>query len=186
MQPEAGAARPHVRRIIKLGGAAITDKARLETLQGDALRASCAHVAACARWAARGCDTVVVHGAGSFGHMQASEYGVARGGDLLADQRLRRGFSLTRASVARRNHLVVAELAGAGLPACGISPCGAWATCGGEVRGWRSPWRGRRRVVHGAWHGGKRGAGARRGPAAPAAGTSSRRAPGEAVGQTAS
>lgn len=43
------------------------------------------------------------------------------------------GFVETRASVTQLNRHVVDALRGAGVPACGLSPCGVWATRGGQV-----------------------------------------------------
>jgi hypothetical protein len=125
------AQRTPVKRIIKLGGAAITNKECFETLQHEVLATSCQQIAACAQDVL--CDTVVVHGAGSYGHMQACQYKVAAGGDLATNTALRMGFTLTRQSVTKLNHLVVAELVRTGLPACGMSPCGYWFTDNRQV-----------------------------------------------------
>lgn len=71
-----------------------------------------------------GCSCHQVHGAGSFGHFQASQYGVARGGtDAVAAVQ---GFVETRRSVTQLNHTVVSALIDAGVPAVGLSPCGSW------------------------------------------------------------
>ncbi|GLC35509.1 hypothetical protein PLESTB_000199800 [Pleodorina starrii] len=119
-------AAPPVRRIVKLGGAAITHKAQLETLQRDVLRRVCASLASDG-----GGGTVLVHGAGSFGHHPASEYGVARG--PLSDPHVRLGFALTRSSVTRLNGHVVGQLVEAGVPAVGLSPLGHYTTSNREV-----------------------------------------------------
>ncbi len=62
--------------VLKLGGSAITEKDRPETLDGRALdRAADAVAAALER--TEGADgLVIVHGGGSFGHHNASEHGV--------------------------------------------------------------------------------------------------------------
>ncbi|KXZ47256.1 hypothetical protein GPECTOR_36g11 [Gonium pectorale] len=133
--PGGDAPPPAVRRIVKLGGAAVTHKALLETLQADVLRRVCTSLAASgsgagvgggggagvggASGAGGGGGTVVVHGAGSFGHHPASEYGVARG--PLSDPRVRRGFALTRRGGA------------AGAPAVGVSPLAIYTTRNREV-----------------------------------------------------
>lgn len=73
-----------------------------------------------------------VHGAGSFGHFQASQYGVARGGhDPAAAVR---GFVETRRSVTQLNHAVVSALVDAGVPAVGLSPCGTWSCSGRQLQ----------------------------------------------------
>ncbi|KAG2483069.1 hypothetical protein HYH03_018052 [Edaphochlamys debaryana] len=141
---------PRVRRIVKLGGAAVTVKSQVETLRPEVLRHTATALAAAAaaaeegegsrekRGAAAGeaGGTVLIHGAGSFGHHPASQYGVARG--PLSDSRVRQGFALTRASVTRLNGLVVAALVEAGAPAVGLSPFGIYTTRDREVTqsGW--------------------------------------------------
>lgn len=120
-----------LRVLIKLGGAALTHKQQLETLNGEVLAAAAAQLAAL--YAAIGPRFVVVHGAGSFGHQAAAAAGVAHGG-LHASPAVRQGFAATRASVCFLNRLVVDALLGAGLPAVGVSPCPSWTTCGGGAR----------------------------------------------------
>lgn len=65
--------------------------------------------------------------AGSFGHQQAAEGGVAAGG-IHGSAVVRQGFTATRASVQKLNGLVVAALLEAGVPAVGVSPCPQWTT----------------------------------------------------------
>ena len=67
--------------LVKLGGAAITIKDKLETLDDEVLDTTISHLIETLNPP----DTdgpapklVVVHGAGSFGHFQASETGVAK------------------------------------------------------------------------------------------------------------
>lgn len=66
---------------------------------------------------------VVVHGAGSFGHFEASQYGITK--PNTPQQTLLEGFAKTRRSVTRLNHLVVSALIDAGIPAVGVSPFGS-------------------------------------------------------------
>jgi len=69
----------------------------------------------------------VVHGAGSFGHKQAREYGISKGtstnGDNSLTARLCEGFSKTRLSVTTLNKHVVTALVERGIPAVTASPC---------------------------------------------------------------
>ncbi|PKI75506.1 hypothetical protein CRG98_004176 [Punica granatum] len=71
---------------------------------------------------------IVVHGAGSFGHFQASKSGVHKGG--LERPLVKAGFVATRISVTKLNLEIVRALARESLPAIGMSPfsCG-WSTC---------------------------------------------------------
>ncbi|XP_024029425.1 uncharacterized protein LOC21398807 isoform X2 [Morus notabilis] len=70
---------------------------------------------------------IVVHGAGSFGHFQASESGVHKGG--LDRPLVKAGFVATRISVTKLNLEIVRALAREGIPSIGLSPfsCG-WST----------------------------------------------------------
>lgn len=70
---------------------------------------------------------IVVHGAGSFGHFQASRSGVHKGGLHLP--LVKAGFVATRISVTSLNLEIVRALAREGIPAVGMSPfaCG-WST----------------------------------------------------------
>ncbi|CAK7326149.1 unnamed protein product [Dovyalis caffra] len=70
---------------------------------------------------------IVVHGAGSFGHFQASKSGVHKGG--LNQTLVKAGFVATRISVTTLNLEIVRALAREGIPSVGMSPfsCG-WTT----------------------------------------------------------
>ncbi|XP_062222350.1 isopentenyl phosphate kinase-like [Phragmites australis] len=161
-QPSHVASRP-VRCIVKLGGAAITNKGDLESINEGSLRSACAQLRQAMSdadsagpekvlgmdWSRRrgdpadpvvdaegfagmvglGLDTnfVVVHGAGSFGHFQASRSGVHKGG--LHSTLVKAGFVATRISVTSLNQEIVRALAREGIPSVGMSPfaCG-WST----------------------------------------------------------
>jgi isopentenyl phosphate kinase len=108
--------------VVKLGGSAITDKSSFETLNKPALE-STASALAHSRWAR---SMVLLHGAGSFGHFQASQYGVSKG---ASDPRFSwLGFAETRSSVTRLNSLVVSAMLRASLPACGLPLFPRWTT----------------------------------------------------------
>ena len=126
--------------VVKLGGAAITHKASAtECLNEPALRSVAGTIAAYIAETRAGGGTpnvVVVHGAGSFGHQFAKQFGVAGGGngtlrtgtDDAFNRNLRRGIAKTRASVCRLNSRVVGALVDAGVDAVGVSPFGNWWT----------------------------------------------------------
>ncbi|KAK3162031.1 hypothetical protein QOZ80_1BG0084390 [Eleusine coracana subsp. coracana] len=159
-QPSPTASRP-VRCIVKLGGAAITNKGELESIDEGSLRSACEQlrqamsdgdspekaldmdwsrrhgdpadpavdVEGFAGMAGLGLDTnfIIVHGAGSFGHFQASKSGVHKGG--LHSTLVKAGFVATRISVTSLNQEIVRALAREGIPSVGMSPfaCG-WST----------------------------------------------------------
>ena len=117
--------------IIKLGGAAITKKDELETIDDEVLDA-CVSIIAKQREKGNP-NIVVVHGAGSFGHFSAKKYGVADGGILegtgaAASERLRKGVAETRASVGKLNSIVTSRLVAAGVPAVSLPTFGHWFT----------------------------------------------------------
>ncbi|KAM4701498.1 uncharacterized protein O3C94_002442 isoform 1-T1 [Discoglossus pictus] len=118
--------------IVKLGGSALTDKKQLETIKPEGLtRAGRILLRLCNS----GLRCIVVHGAGSFGHFQAKEFGVARGtvGTEAVNATLRHGLCATRLSVTKLSNLVVEALVAQGVPAVGISPFSSWRTAGGKV-----------------------------------------------------
>ncbi|XP_013909402.1 PREDICTED: acetylglutamate kinase-like [Thamnophis sirtalis] len=119
--------------ILKLGGSALTQKNQLETLKTESLRRAAVLVSKL--WEAGERRCIIVHGAGSFGHFQAREYGIALGtsGKSAASDNLRQGLCLTRLSVTKLNHLVTEQLISVGVPAVGISPFATWQTTNKNV-----------------------------------------------------
>lgn len=109
--------------VVKIGGSACTKKAQFETLNTDALLACSQQLASLS---AEGVRMAIIHGAGSFGHQDAKEYGVSKGtteGSVLLPERLREGFAKIRLSVTTLNKHILTALIKDGLPAVGISPC---------------------------------------------------------------
>ena len=107
--------------IVKLGGAAITVKdGEPDTPNLDALITCCQKIADAVNthgytlnprtYDEQYLKMIVVHGAGSFGHPQAKEYGVANGGDVDGNARLKEGIEKTKTSVRKLRELVCDEL----------------------------------------------------------------------------
>ncbi|XP_044488532.1 isopentenyl phosphate kinase isoform X2 [Mangifera indica] len=150
-----------IRCIVKLGGAAITCKNELEQINGKNLEVVCSQLRQSMMpsgkvfgmdWSKRpgisdvSCNVnefehqltldshkfIVVHGAGSFGHFQASKSGVHKGG--LHQPLVKAGFVATRISVTTLNLEIVRALAREGIPSVGMSPfsCG-WSTSGRNI-----------------------------------------------------
>ncbi|URD86932.1 Amino acid kinase family [Musa troglodytarum] len=161
-----GGHKPLLRCIVKLGGAAITCKNELESINEEILESVCVQLREAMSKSAnsssgnvvsmdwskrlgkplisapeefRNCRSldldsnfIVVHGAGSFGHFQASSSGVHKGGLHLP--LVKAGFVATRISVTSLNLEIVRALAREGIPSVGMPPfaCG-WSTHGRNV-----------------------------------------------------
>lgn len=98
---------------MKLGGSVLTDKATYRAARTDA-------IARLGRELRDAAPLVVVHGAGSFGHVLAKRHGIADGkGDALAAARV-------HADVRDLQGLVVAALQDEGVPALALSTADLW------------------------------------------------------------
>jgi isopentenyl phosphate kinase len=138
--------------LVKIGGSSITHKAERERLDRDALEwfaetisqsASSVHLAPSDTEECGNLDEsptkpnkdlafVIVHGAGSFGHFSAKDYGLkgqveeplSNSTLSLDEKRFRmRGLAETRLSVQTLNRFVVQSLLDHNVNAVGISPC---------------------------------------------------------------
>jgi len=107
--------------LVKIGGSSITDKARREALNQSALHWFAQSLTS-SRHRHHNRTFVVVHGAGSFGHHTANEYGLGSNGVAMS-ARVGQGLAATRLSVQTLNRHVVQTLLASGIPAVGISPC---------------------------------------------------------------
>lgn len=115
--------------LVKIGGSSLTDKATKETLNATALDWFVGVLKE--QYLLNKFNFVVVHGAGSFGHHTANDYGL-RGHDdpptdVAVDEEQHRyfmkGLAETRLSVQKLNHLVVDGFIKQGIPSVGVSPC---------------------------------------------------------------
>lgn len=101
-------------RIVKLGGSVITDKTRSEpTLRREELRRVAREVASA------GGETIVLHGAGSYGHPGAKKYGLREG---ISTDEGRKGASEVRGTVADLNREVITALLEAGASPWPLPP----------------------------------------------------------------
>ena len=135
--------------IVKLGGAAITVKdGEPDTPNLDALITCCQKIADAVNthgytlnprtYDEQYLKMIVVHGAGSFGHPQAKEYGVANGGDVDGNDRLKEGIEKTKTSVRKLCKLVCDQLSKHDGPlgserVAPISPYGKFFTVGKKL-----------------------------------------------------
>ena len=97
--------------VIKLGGAAITDKARLSVINRRTI-ASTAKVLATHR------DYMLVHGAGSFGHIPVHKYGLK---GPIRSQRQLIGYAKTKASLLKLETELVSILAQEHVPVAPVT-----------------------------------------------------------------
>jgi len=99
--------------LVKLGGSVITDKATTSTLRHDTvdrLAAELAHA---------GKNLIIVHGAGSYGHILAKHHHLNQG---LTTPSQTLGFAQTHASVTHLNALIIDALQQHGIPAISLPP----------------------------------------------------------------
>jgi isopentenyl phosphate kinase len=99
--------------IIKLGGSVITDKTKECTFKTETMDKLARSIKKANK------QTIIVHGAGSFGHILAKEYELNEGYKRLKQIK---GFSLTHEKVQTLNLLVLKSLQEHDIPAVSISP----------------------------------------------------------------
>ncbi|VVC03014.1 Isopentenyl phosphate kinase [Candidatus Burarchaeum australiense] len=108
--------------ILKMGGAAITDKSAYESANDETIW-KLAYAAAQALRKDRKLQLIIVHGAGSFGHPQVLKYRVGSG---VRTAKQAYGFCEVRNSCARLSAAVMRQLLDADVPAV-LLPTGAMA-----------------------------------------------------------
>jgi len=99
--------------IVKFGGSVITEKAKDCCFKQDVMDDLASQVKRAGK------RIILVHGAGSFGHILAKQYDLNNG---FKKKNQLQGFALTHAQVQRLNNLVLASLQNHGLPAVSIPP----------------------------------------------------------------
>jgi isopentenyl phosphate kinase len=105
--------------ILKLGGSVITRKNASEpTLDTENLTRICREISESSYG-----NLIIVHGAGSYGHLYAKEYDI--GAEINSENELERkkqGFSKTQNSVKDLNAMVCKHLQNQGIPTVSIQP----------------------------------------------------------------
>ena len=99
--------------ILKLGGSVITDKAKEGTFREKVMDNLAKQIQKADK------EIILIHGAGSFGHIQAKKYQLDKG---YSRKNQLHGFSVTHEMVQRLNTLVLKSLQSAGINAVSISP----------------------------------------------------------------
>jgi len=99
--------------IIKFGGSVITNKAKKCCFKQEVVDRLAAELKHANK------EIILIHGAGSFGHILAKKYNLNNG---FKQKKQVEGFALTQAMVQRLNNLVLASLHNHDLPAVSIPP----------------------------------------------------------------
>ena len=105
--------------VVKLGGSILTRKRERERLRPKVIQRLATELFQ--GWNAGGAPLVVIHGAGSFGHPGAAQWGLAGPPGSSRNHR-ERGAALTSHRVRDLHQRVVKELLSAGLPAFSVPP----------------------------------------------------------------
>ncbi|KAJ3000341.1 hypothetical protein HDV02_006148 [Globomyces sp. JEL0801] len=111
--------------LIKIGGAAITNKSEFETLQLESITRIGTLLKKLID--ANMYDLILVHGAGSFGHFQAKKYQINNGKgfpnlpDPVLEQNYRMGLASTRQSVSKLNNVILDSFIQFGIPVITVS-----------------------------------------------------------------
>ena len=99
--------------LIKLGGSVITDKTQYRTFNREAVRRLCGEIRD------SGASVIIVHGAGSFGHVVAKEHSLQNGS---ASPTQIPAVARVQYDVRELNLMVIDELLNAGIPAVSVPP----------------------------------------------------------------
>tara|TARA_B100001250_G_scaffold407860_1_gene429327 strand:- start:2421 stop:3215 length:795 start_codon:yes stop_codon:yes gene_type:complete len=112
------------RLVIKMGGGLISDKSSMKKFEPEAVRRV---VDALSSASEMGVSIILVHGAGSFGHLLAKKWGIAGGVESGISERQREAVSEIRSDMRELNGLVVEEFEVLGMK-CSSYPPSKWAT----------------------------------------------------------
>ncbi len=112
-------------KIIKLGGSLLTDKNKLESLRAGVLRRVCEEIKS------SGEKVLIVHGAGSYGHILAKKYGLNKG---FQNKKQLKGLFECYSSLNGLHLRVVKELNVAGLPAISFRPYAVCSANKGRIK----------------------------------------------------
>ncbi|MCL2712621.1 MAG: isopentenyl phosphate kinase [Methanomassiliicoccaceae archaeon] len=97
--------------LIKLGGSVITDKKEYKRFRKDVVSRLCREIKD------SGKEVIIVHGAGSFGHVIAKQYELQKG-RIRNDQT--EGIAKVASDTRELNNLIVSELTNAGIPSVAV------------------------------------------------------------------
>ncbi len=109
--------------VIKLGGGLITDKGREKTVDADAVRSVAKFIAEITDI---GYAVILVHGAGSYGHILAKKWSIASGSNSSIIENQHKAVSQIRKDMVELNTIVIDSLELHGLQ-CECLPPSDWA-----------------------------------------------------------
>lgn len=104
--------------IVKLGGSVITDKSQYLSFRQETAEKIIDVIAGLHE------PLIIVHGAGSFGHIKAKEYGLPG----KVSPRTLKGFSVVHNDVMRLNLKIMDELISAGFDAVSVPPASTFSS----------------------------------------------------------
>ena len=110
--------------LIKLGGSVITDKSEYKTFDREQTSRLCREIAE------SGCETLIVHGAGSFGHVLAKKYSIQKG---LSDPEQVPAAAQVHHDAMELGLLVTQTLIDSGIPASSVAPGNCFVMDGGRL-----------------------------------------------------
>ena len=111
------------RVVIKLGGGLITDKGSMKKFDSDSMERVADSISSVVEM---GVPIVIVHGAGSFGHLLAKEWSISEGVDQKIAEEQRMIVDEIRSDMRELNGLVIDKLADSELESEGLPPS-EWA-----------------------------------------------------------
>ena len=111
------------RVVIKLGGGLITDKGSMKKLDSYSLERVVESISSIAEM---GVPVVIVHGAGSFGHLLAKKWSISGGVDQEIAKEQRMAVEEIRSDMRQLNRLVIEKFSEAELESEGLPPS-EWA-----------------------------------------------------------
>ena len=111
------------RVVIKLGGGLITDKGSMKRFDSESVQKVVESISLVVEI---GVPVIIVHGAGSFGHLLAKEWSISDGLDQKIAEEQRMIVKKIRSDMRELNRLIVTRLAESGLEAESLPPS-EWA-----------------------------------------------------------
>ena len=112
------------RVIVKLGGGLITDKSQYRKVRMDYVDAVSAVIK---EMKDSGYSVIIVHGAGSLGHLEARKWKLSEGYDQEISEEQSKAISRVRSDMDDLNEYVVRSLMNVGIE-CEVMPPREWAT----------------------------------------------------------